>query len=85
MLNRPGALEDEIAAVIVERATETARDLFHDDAPAPVGDDLYTRAVRGVHAGLVARREAQDAAERQRQYDETDAYLAKIKAGGEIE
>jgi len=84
MLDRPGALEDEIAAFIVEKATEHAQVLFQDDAEAPDGDDLYTRAVRGVHAGLVARKAAADEAERIRQFKETDELLRRMKAGEDV-
>jgi len=84
MLDRPGALEDEIGMFLAERATEHARALFQDDAPAPTGDDLYTRAVRGVLATLTARREAQAASEQAARYAETDAFLARMKAGEEL-
>lgn len=81
MLDQPGQLEDEIAAVIIERATDHARALFADGADAPAGGDLYARAVRGVHGRLVAQRDAAAEAERQRGYAETDALLRRMKAG----
>jgi hypothetical protein len=88
MLDRPGALEDEIVAWIVDHAVDRARELFATDQPAPPlgpdNDDLYSRAVRGVHATLTARRAAQEAAEQAKRYAETDAFLARMKAGEEL-
>jgi hypothetical protein len=85
MLDRPGALEDEIAAMIVERAGEHARALFATEEPAPEGDDLYTRAVRGVLTRFVAARDAERAAQRMAEAIETDTYLRRLKAGEDIE
>lgn len=84
MLDRPGSLEDEIAALIIERAGDHARALFADDAPMPEGDDLYTRAVRGLLTRLRAVRAAEIAAERTRQARETDEMLRRIKAGEDV-
>jgi len=84
MLDRPGALEDEIAAFIVERATDHARDLFQNEQAAPTGDDLYSRAVRGIHAKLVAAKAAAEQAERMRQAVETDDMLRRLKEGQEL-
>jgi hypothetical protein len=81
MLDKPGALEDEIAQIIAERAIDHARALFDADEAAPDGEDLYTRAVRGVLTQLITQRDAAAEAERQRRYAETDAYLARVKAG----
>jgi hypothetical protein len=85
MLDRPGALEDEIARWIVERAEMVAGNAFATDAPPPDGDDLFSRAARGVYGRLVAQRDAAAAAEKQRQYHETDDLLARIKAGEEVD
>ena len=85
MLDRPGALEDEIAQWIVERAEAVAYTAFQTDAQPPAGDDLFSRAVRGVHGRLTAQRDAAAAAERQRQYQETDDLLRRIKAGEEVD
>lgn len=84
MLDRPGALEDEIALVIVERATDHAHMLFADELDAPAGDDLYTRAVRGVLSMLLARKEAQAAQAQAARYAETDDVLRRMKAGEEL-
>jgi hypothetical protein len=85
MLDRPGALEDEIAAIIIERAGEHARALFANQQPAPEGNDLYSRAVRGLVTRFVTVRDAEEAAQRQQEYEATDALLARIKAGEDIE
>jgi hypothetical protein len=80
MHDRPGALEDEIAAWIIEHAADRARALFADNLEAPAGDDMYTRAVRGLHAQLVAHRDAAREAERLAQYKATDEMLRQMKA-----
>jgi hypothetical protein len=85
MLDRPGALEDEIASLICEWAERTARDLFMADAPPPADSDLFSRAVRGVHARFVRQQEAAEAAEKQRQYEATDRLLARVRAGEDID
>lgn len=85
MLDRPGAIEDEIGLLISEIATARARDLFAAGEQAPAGNDLYSRAVRGVHERLVCRKKALDAAERMRQYEETDLLLKRIRAGEDVE
>jgi len=96
MLNTPGALEDEIAIWIVERAELVAQHYFDANEPPPTGDDLFHRAVRGVHARLVARRDAARAAEkqranaaiaaeRQRTDAATDVLIARIRAGEDVE
>jgi hypothetical protein len=84
MLDRPGALEDEIARWIIQRATQRAHERFAADEGPPTDDDLFSRAIHGVYAQLVARRDAAIAAEKQRQYDETDRILAGIRAGEDI-
>lgn len=84
MLDGKGALEDEIGMLIVEFATARAHTLFADEEMAPDGDDLFSRAVRGVHAQLVARKEAAEQAERQRQYAATDDLLRRMKAGEDV-
>ena len=81
MLDRPGALEDEIAAFLIERATDHARNLFASNQAAPTGDDLYSRAVRGVLTRLIAARDAAFEAERQKRYAETDELIRRMKAG----
>lgn len=85
MLDRRGALEDEIATWIVERAEIVAHTAFQTDAPPPAGNDLFSRAVRGVYGRLVAQRDAAQAAERQRQYQETDDLLRRIRAGEDVD
>lgn len=85
MLDRPGALEDEIAAIIIERAGEHARALFANEQPAPTGDDLYSRAVRGLVTRFVTTRDAEEAAQRQQEYEATDDILRRIKEGQELE
>lgn len=84
MLDRPGALEDEIAAWIVERARDRARALFADDEAAPMGDDLYTRAVCGLLARLRAAAMAVEQAARMREARETDDFLRRLKSGEEL-
>lgn len=84
MLDRPLALEDEIAQLFIDRAIERAVELFRANEPAPPGNGLADRAVRGIHAQLIAQKEAQEEAERMRQYRETDELLRKIKAGEDV-
>lgn len=85
LLDRPGQLEDEIAAIIIERAGEHARALFANQQPVPTGNDLYSRAVRGLVTRFVTTREAEELAERMRQAIETDDMLRRMKAGEEID
>ena len=77
----PGALEYEIAQLIVDAAVARAYDLFADGAPAPTGADIFDRAVRGVYGQLEAQRDRVEEEERQRRYAASDAELARIKAG----
>jgi hypothetical protein len=79
MLDRPGQLEDEIAMLLIDSARNTAAALFHANEPAPVGDDIYSRAVRGVLSTLVAAKEAEAKAEQQKRWAETDAYLKQLR------
>ena len=81
MLRPRGAIEREIGVWIAERARWQAQQLFDADEPPPEGNDLWARAVRGVHARLVAERDAAEEAERQKRYKETDELLRKIRAG----
>lgn len=74
-----GALEYEIAVLIVDAATRRAYELFAADAEPPTGADLFDRAVRGVHTRLVTERERAEEEERQRRYAESDAELARIR------
>ncbi len=76
-----GALEYEIAQLIVDAAIARAHTLIADKQAAPMGTDLFDRAVRGVYTRLAAARDAEEQAERMRRYAETDAYLARVKAG----
>lgn len=84
MLRPRGAIEREIALWISEQATWRARELFDRDEPAPEGNDLWARAVRGVHAQLVTQRDAAEEAERRRKFAETDALLARMRAGEDV-
>lgn len=84
MLRPPGALEREIGIWIAERATYRAQQLFDADESAPEGNDLWARAVRGVHTRLVADRDAQEEDERQARYKETDDLLRRMKAGEDV-
>lgn len=80
MLDRPGALEYEIGVWIAERAHHRAAQLLAGGERPPAGADLWDRAVRGVYARLRAEQDAAEAAERQRQYEETDELLRQMKA-----
>lgn len=84
MLRPPGALEREIGIWIAERASWRAQQLFEADQPAPAGKDLWARAVRGVHARLVADRDAAEEAERRARWAETDDLLRRMKAGEDV-
>jgi len=84
MLRPPGALEREVGIWIAERATWRAQQLFEADEPAPKGNDLWARAVRGVHTRLVAERDAAEEAERQKRWAETDDLLRRMKAGEDV-
>lgn len=80
-LSAPGALEYEIAMLIADAAVQRAVDLFQSDAPAPLGQDIFDRAVRGVYCQLESEKERAEEEERQRRYAASDAELARIKAG----
>lgn len=84
MLRPPGALEREIGIWIAERAAWRAQQLFEDDQPAPGGNDLWSRAVRGVHAQLIAARDAAEEDERRARWAATDDLLRRMKAGEDV-
>lgn len=84
MLRPTGALEREIGIWIAERATYRAEQLFEADDPAPDGNDLWARAVRGVHSKLVAERDAAEDAERRARWAETDDLIRRMKAGEDV-
>lgn len=81
MLRPPGALEREVGLWVSERAWDRARHLLSEEADPPEGNDLWSRAVRGCYRQLVAAKAAAEEAERMHRYAETDAYLARVKAG----
>lgn len=79
MLDRPGALEDEIATLLIDSARNTAAAIFHTKEPVPQGTDIYSRAVRGVLSTLQAAKEAEEKAAQQQRWAETDAYLKSLR------
>jgi hypothetical protein len=85
LLDRPGALERAIADWIVERAWDRARQLLAEGAPAPGGDDLYSRAIAGCYAQLRAARDAARRAEERTVALHTDEVLRRIKAGEDVD
>ena len=84
LLDRPGALETEIARWIVARAEERARDLLMSGAPAPSESDLYARAIAGVYHRIRSQSEAARLAREHAEAIATDDTLRRIRAGEEL-
>lgn len=84
LLRTSAALDREIARWIVDRAQDRARALLQAGERPPTDSDLFSRAIAGCYAQQQRARADVVRAREQKEAEDTDELLRRIKAGEDV-